>query len=199
MPPNRVMSGAPATRVSSMKCSRVAWRAVAAWSSNSGPQAGPGPDDVPRPDLLPEIDVGRAAEIVRFPRVMATASGDPAKSTSVAPIKVKSSLIGNGEDDAAVGRLENIGAVVVEQLAHDDMAAAHQAQARLFRAPGQSGDDRVRPGTGGVDQQARTQLAFDAGSPVAEGNRARRPRRRERRGLRCASRSRRRGRRRRAR
>jgi hypothetical protein len=36
-------------------------------------------------------------------------------------------LVGDGEDDAPVAALEDVGAVVVEQPARDDVAAAHQA------------------------------------------------------------------------
>ena len=44
-------------------------------------------------------------------------------------------LVGNREDDALVGVLEDVGVVVVEQPRHDDVAALDQAQ-RLRRAAG---------------------------------------------------------------
>src|SRR3546814_13080225 len=45
-------------------------------------------------------------------------------------------FIGNGEEDAPVGKLEEIGIIMVEQLAHDDMRSAHQPHLIVGRRGG---------------------------------------------------------------
>ncbi|KAK0329722.1 hypothetical protein LTR94_035597, partial [Friedmanniomyces endolithicus] len=59
-------------------------------------------------------------------------------------------LIGNGEEDPAVGQLEEIGMIVIEQARHDDVRSAHQpnmAIGRPMRAVQQVEHGRA----GGVD------------------------------------------------
>src|SRR3546814_1342575 len=62
-------------------------------------------------------------------------------------------FIGNGEEDAPVGKLEEIGIIMVEQLAHDDMRSAHQPHLIVGRRGGAMKHvEHRRPR--GVDQAA---------------------------------------------
>ena len=88
--------------------------------------AGIGPDHVLRQHRLGEILAGRSAEIVdlrgrrlhlgRIAVVIAVGGADQREIV----------LVGNGENDAAVGVLEDVGAVVIVKFPHHDMAALHQ-------------------------------------------------------------------------
>ena len=64
-------------------------------------------------------------------------------------------LVRNREDDALVGVLEDVRVVVVEQLAHDDVAALDQPQRACRVGPDVLAQELRRPGPGGVDQRAR--------------------------------------------
>ena len=76
-------------------------------------------------------------------------------------------FVGDGEDDALVGVLEDVGVVVFEAARHDDVAALHQAQAlggqrfaaRWLRHLAQ---EALGPRAGGVDQRARLHRALAA-------------------------------------
>ena len=60
-------------------------------------------------------------------------------------------LIGNGKDDPAVFQLQEIGLIMIEQAAHNDMRAPHQPQAMAVAAPHVTGQDITRPGPGRID------------------------------------------------
>ena len=62
-------------------------------------------------------------------------------------------LVGNGEDDAAVPVLEEIGARIVELLLDDDMAALHQAHIVDVVLADRAREHVVDPRSGGVDDQ----------------------------------------------
>jgi hypothetical protein len=81
----------------------------------------------------------------------------PRYSTSVVPMSVNVVLERDAEDDALVGILEDVGVVVVEQLAHHDVAALDQAQRLALRQVGVFGQELRSPGSGGVDQRTRAQ------------------------------------------
>ncbi len=84
------------------------------------------PDDVAGDHRLVEIFAGGGAEIVGL------LFGDPHVLRIAAVIAIGGAdqreilLIGNGEDDAVVGVLEEIGARPLELLLDDDVAALHQ-------------------------------------------------------------------------
>ena len=61
-------------------------------------------------------------------------------------------FIGDGENDAAIGVLENIGAVMVIKARQHDMAALDQPEARRLVAAHHRMLHRANPRAGGVDQ-----------------------------------------------
>ena len=64
-------------------------------------------------------------------------------------------LVGNGEADAAIGVLEEVGAVVVEQAVDDDVAALDQAHLHRRWQLRYIGDHVPDPRAAGVDEAAR--------------------------------------------
>jgi len=72
-------------------------------------------------------------------------------------------LVGDREDDPSVLVLEEIGPIVVEEFADDDVAAFDQADVLGFLASHDIADDLVDPGARGVDQQARLDRAAQLG------------------------------------
>ena len=95
--------------------------------------AGIGPDQFVGRELVAEISVGHIAEIgdlVRIGRRRIQIADEifirRADQREVVGERQR-------EDDAAVGGLQNIAAVVIETLAHDDVAAFDQAHARFER------------------------------------------------------------------
>ena len=67
-------------------------------------------------------------------------------------------FVGNGEDDALVGVLEDVGMVVLEQLLHHHMAALDQAQRLALGRVGLLAEELRRPRPGGIDQRPRRDL-----------------------------------------
>ena len=63
-------------------------------------------------------------------------------------------LIGNDEDDAAVGVLEHVGAVVLVELAHHDVRALHQPHLGARVDAGAGAQHVLDPGPAGIDQHA---------------------------------------------
>ena len=63
-------------------------------------------------------------------------------------------FIGNGENDAAIGILENIGAVVIIKPWQHDVATLDQPEARRLVAAHHRMLHRANPGAGGIDQGA---------------------------------------------
>ncbi len=91
-------------------------------------QAGKGPDDVVHAEVALKVPVGHVEQVRllgRGDRGMREVAGvfafRRADQREVA-------LVGQGEHDAAVGRLEDVREFVIEQLAHDDVAAADHAR-----------------------------------------------------------------------
>ena len=84
-------------------------------------------------------------------------------------------FVGDGEDDALVGVLEDVGVVVLEELLHDDVAALHQPQRPGLRLAHLHGQELRGPGSGGVDQHAGLHaqrgpaLGLQRGLPAAAG------------------------------
>ncbi len=121
--------------------------------------AGVGADHVGRADLLAEIAVGHLAQVgdlavvdldlARFALVFEVGGADQGELV----------LVGNGEDDALVRILEDVGIRMAEQARHDNVAALDQAQPVAIAAAGRVGHF-ARPWSGRVDDSAR--LHFDA-------------------------------------
>jgi hypothetical protein len=125
------------------------------------PHAGEGPDDIGRREASHEIFVRRVAEIGDL-RVAGARRARVAVEIAIGRADQREIVeIGNGEDDAAVAGLENIGESVVEQFAHDDMCALHEAhrRARARRRLVQRPRD---PGAGGIDENAGADVAARA-------------------------------------
>ena len=61
-------------------------------------------------------------------------------------------LIGNDEDDAAIGILKHIGAVVIVELAHHDMRALHQPDLRPGIDICAGCQNLLDPGAAGVNE-----------------------------------------------
>ena len=77
-------------------------------------------------------------------------------------------LIGKGEKNPAVGVLEDIGPVVIEEAGQDDMAAPDEAGLAGFRAVEAVADHFSDPGAGCVDQDPRGGLIGAAAAKVTE-------------------------------
>ena len=63
-------------------------------------------------------------------------------------------LVGNGEADAAIGILEDVGAVVFVKAVDDDVTAFDEADLGRRVQPDDAGDDIAYPRAAGVDQRA---------------------------------------------
>ena len=61
-------------------------------------------------------------------------------------------LIRNSEDDAVVGILENVAAVMLEDFRHNDMAALHKTDIIRIVFAKRFADDVVHPWAGRIDQ-----------------------------------------------
>ncbi len=68
-------------------------------------------------------------------------------------------LVRDREDDALVGVLEDVRVLVVEELAHDHVAALHQAQRLRARQRHLLAQELPGPRTGRIDERACAQLA----------------------------------------
>ena len=71
-------------------------------------------------------------------------------------------FVGNGKEYPAIFVLEDIGAFVLEQAWHNEMAAADEpniAPRRRLNAGDRRMNDLVHPGSGGIDQRARADSA----------------------------------------
>ncbi len=64
-------------------------------------------------------------------------------------------LLGDGEADARVGQLEDIGVMVVEQLGHDDMRSAHRGGCGSAGSTPASRATLLGRRAAGIDQRAR--------------------------------------------
>ncbi|EME01031.1 hypothetical protein B381_05966 [Stutzerimonas stutzeri NF13] len=117
------------------------------------PDAGEGMHDVPGLELLAKVRVGHAqyvgdllladAHLGRVATVLSVGGADHGVAIQV----------GDGEDDAPILVLHDVGLLAVIQLGHDDVAALNQADA-VWRALLQVFTDELcDPGTGGVDQR----------------------------------------------
>ena len=91
-------------------------------------QAGKGPDDVVHAEVALKVPVGHVEQVhllCRSDRGMRKVAGVFAfRRTDEREV----AFVRQREHDAAVGRLEDVREVVVEQLAHDDVAAADHAR-----------------------------------------------------------------------
>ncbi|PMQ07677.1 hypothetical protein JaAD80_27920 [Janthinobacterium sp. AD80] len=130
------------------------------------------PHDVCGRNLALEIAVRGLAQVIdfhladfdlaHFPLVFLVRGADQGKVV----------LVGDGEDDALVGILENVGMRMLEQARHDDVAALDQAQALRLAAAGRAGKLR-RPRSCRVDDGACAQglalaiLGLQGGLPGA--------------------------------
>ena len=74
-----------------------------------------------------EIFADRVEEIVGLPFVDRGGGGVAGEILVGGADQREVALVGNGEADAAVGILENIGAIVIEQPIDDDVAALDEA------------------------------------------------------------------------
>ncbi|OIQ67894.1 hypothetical protein GALL_505240 [mine drainage metagenome] len=117
--------------------------------------AGIGPHDVIACDGPREIVAGEGTEVVLFFRGANHLAGFAVVVLVRGADQGEVGLIGNRKDDAAVGTLEEIAAVVVKQAVGDDVAAAHKAHALGGVDAERAGDDLADPGPAGVDQNAR--------------------------------------------
>jgi len=114
--------------------------------------AGIGRFNVVRGYRYREIFARGLAQIVDF------AIADPGLAFGIAPRLVRGSdqcvitLVGNGENDAAVPVLEYIAVLTLIFALHHDMTALDQPQFRCVVAAIVQGGDGVNPGTGRVDQ-----------------------------------------------
>ncbi len=117
--------------------------------------AGIGPDDIFRPDRFAEIVAGRVAEIGN----LLLGDANPGRIALVIAVRGSDqreiALIGNGEDDAVIRVLEEIGARVGKLLAHDDMAALNEPDIVHVVAAEDAGKHLVHPGAGGIHQHTR--------------------------------------------
>ena len=86
-------------------------------------------------------------------------------------------LVGDGEDDAAIPVLEEIGARIVEFLLDDDMAALHQPHIVDVVLADRARQHVVDPWAGGVDDQPRPHLFDRAAARILDADRPRRRRR----------------------
>lgn len=125
-----------------------------------------GPDDIFRLDRLFEIFRRRIAEIdgllfgdpdiLGIGGIVAVGGAD----------QCEVALVGDGEDDAVVGVLKEIGSHIVELLFHDDMAALDEADMMGFVLAEGGTNDMVDPGTGGIDQHAGLMAVIAAGDRI---------------------------------
>ncbi len=126
------------------------------------PHPGVGPDHVVVAELLVEVAVDGIEHVALFLGRAVHGAGVVAVLDVGGADQGEVLLVGNGEQDAAVGVLEDVGVVALEGLAHNDVRAAHQSQ--LGGLVG-AHDLRIHlrgPWTGGVDQRPRPNLGFSA-------------------------------------
>src|SRR6266404_4628865 len=79
-------------------------------------------------------------------------------------------LVGNREDDSAIGILKNKGVVARKQTADDDMAALYQAQPWRAFPPQFPGQEFPRPRAGGVHQRPGAHLLASPRAILQLGN-----------------------------
>ena len=133
--------------------------------------AGIGPDDMLALDRLDEIFAGGGAEIIdlgiadfhlgRIAVIVLIGGADEGEIL----------FVGNGENDAAIGVLEEVGARIVELLLHDDMAALHEADIVRIVAADDTGQHFIDPRTGRIDHEARANFLGGAGQAVLQRQR----------------------------
>ena len=108
---------------------------------------------------LGEIFAGRVAQIVDLGVADdGTSCGSPAIVLVGRADQRELVLVGDGEDDAPVAVLEEIGARIVEFLRDDDVAALHQPDIVDVVLADRARQHVVDPRTGGIDDQPRPDL-----------------------------------------
>ena len=126
------------------------------------PYPGVGPDHVVVAELLVEVAVHRVEHVALLLGRAVNRAGVVAVLDVGGADQGEVLLVGNGEQDAAVGVLEDVGVIALEGLAHDDVRAAHQPQLGGLVGAHDLRVDLRGPGAGGVDQRPRPDLGFSA-------------------------------------
>jgi hypothetical protein len=146
-------------------------RGIAGLVVEKGPHPGIGPDHVGRADGRQEVAARLLAQVADFGRIDA-GRADGAVVLDVGGADQREvALVGDREDDALVGVLEDVGMVVVEELRHDDVAALDEPQRLRPRCMGVLGEELRGPGAGGVDEGPGLHLAGAARVLAAQGRR----------------------------
>src|SRR5690606_7883890 len=120
-----------------------------------GTHAGISPYDIGRGDGLAEIFARARAQIVDFRR------RDPHVGGIAAIVEIRRTdqgevgLVRYREKDAAVAVLEEIGPIVLELAADNDVTALHEANVVRIVAAKRAGEDFIHPGTSRIDQEPR--------------------------------------------
>ena len=132
------------------------------------PNGGIGPDDILARDRFGEILARSRAEIV----ALLLADRDVLRIALVVTVgradQRELSLIGNGEDDALVRVLEEIGPGIVELLANDDVTALHQPDMTCLVATDGCAQHPVDPRPRRIDEHAGTVNRSLAGEAVLQ-------------------------------
>src|SRR5262249_4123025 len=127
-----------------------------------------GPDDVGRFDLRHEVAVDDLAQIVDLVGRDLHVGGIAVIRQVGGADQREVALIGNGEDDAAIGVLQDVGLRSVEEAAHANVAALDQPQplARL-QAEGRV-EEAGDPGPSRIDEAAGAHAPALAAGPVLD-------------------------------
>ena len=133
-----------------------------------GADAGIAPDRHIGGDLFAEVGAGGAAEVFDFIGAGADARGVAFEVEVGGADERKILLVGDQEEDAAVGVLEDVAGVVVVELAHDDVAALDQPDRRRHVGADDRTGNLRHPGAGRIDQGAGTNfgVVFERDQPV---------------------------------
>ncbi|MCW0423200.1 hypothetical protein NB713_001143 [Xanthomonas sacchari] len=116
------------------------------------------PHHVVRGDLLAEVAIGCLAQITRLLAVDARCGRVGVVVDVGGADQGVVLLVRNGENDAPVRLLEDVGMVVLEQPRHHDVAALDQAQRVVVADVRHLVQELHRPRSGGVDQRPRAQF-----------------------------------------
>ncbi len=119
-----------------------------------GTHAGIRPDYIGCGDADAEVGVDRVAKIVDFLLRRCGHGGLAGKALIDGADQGVGSLEGNGENDAAVARLQNICSLVIVKARHDNVAALVEPELSRRRLPQQRLPNRFHPGARGIDQHS---------------------------------------------
>ena len=136
------------TNVSGFSCAIIIERA----------HAGIRPHHIGGADRGAEIFVHHAAQVIDFRAGRQHGCGIADEGLVGGADQREIVLERDGEYHAAVGGLQDIGAVVIVETAHHDMTALVEAQMRLLLQPQHVLGQRLDPGAGGIDQHPRRHL-----------------------------------------